>query len=80
MSQIPQGAGIQRFKRRAPEERKNAEKIPGRKARRRKRAFDTERVEKVMKNWMRRQLRKEKTKSGREHRTIRRYSRVRKKK
>ena len=38
----PQGAGIHRLKRRAPEERKNVEKIPGREARRRKRAFDTE--------------------------------------
>ena len=77
-SQIPKGAGIQRLKWRAPEERKNAEKIPGRKARRRKRAFDTERAEKVMKNQMRRQLRKEKTKSGREHTTIRHYSGIRK--
>ena len=36
--------------------------------------FDTERAEKVMQNRMRRQLRKDKTKSGREHGTIRRYS------
>ena len=39
-----------------------------------------DRAEKVMKKRMRRQLRKDKTKSGREHKTIRRYSRVRKRK
>ena len=61
--QVPKGTGIHRLKRSTAEEREDTEKIPGRKARRKKRAFDTERAEKVMENRLRRKLRKDKTKS-----------------
>ena len=74
--EVPEGTGLQRFKRGAPKEREDTEKISVGKPRRRWRAFHTKQAEQIMKYRMRGHLREEKTKSSREHETVRHDSRV----